>query len=300
MSNTETRYFNIADHNIKVVFVDNEKNNMSLLRSYFPFLIPPVSDDELLFTMIVDDNLPIIPKEHRERLRKFDTGNGEVVVDLVDDGGQQFIYKDLKGIECSMFQVNSTYNEVKLALKGTYDMRCFGISNCFMLSYAIAGSFKDTVLIHASLVRQNGYGYAFHATSGTGKSTQVSMWLRYLPGCDLMNDDNPSIRIIDGVPYIYGTPWSGKTPCYRKIRARLGALTRIDRDDHNWIEKLSPIQAFTSVLPSCSSLKWCVPVFRAMGDTVSKIVETTNVYILHCLPNREAAEVCNAAIAIKE
>ena len=41
MSNTETRYFNIADHNIKVVFVDNEKNNMSLLRSYFPFLIPP-------------------------------------------------------------------------------------------------------------------------------------------------------------------------------------------------------------------------------------------------------------------
>ena len=52
MSNTETRYFNIADHNIKVVFVDNEKNNMSLLRSYFPFLIPPVSDDELLFTMI--------------------------------------------------------------------------------------------------------------------------------------------------------------------------------------------------------------------------------------------------------
>ena len=300
MSNTETRYFNIADHNIKVVFVDNEKNNMSLLRSYFPFLIPPVSDDELLFTMIVDDNLPIIPKEHRERLRKFDTGNGEVVVDLVDDGGQQFIYKDLKGIECSMFQVNSKYNEVKLALKGTYDMRCFGISNCFMLSYAIAGSFKDTVLIHASLVRQNGYGYAFHATSGTGKSTQVSMWLRYLPGCDLMNDDNPSIRIIDGVPYIYGTPWSGKTPCYRKIRARLGALTRIDRDDHNWIEKLTPIQAFTSVLPSCSSLKWCVPVFRAMGDTVSKIVETTNVYILHCLPNREAAEVCNAAIAIKE
>ncbi len=58
-----------------------------------------------------------------------------------------------------------------------------------------------------------------------------------------MNDDNPIIRFIDGEPYIYGSPWSGKTPCYRNVKAKLGAITRIDRDSSNWVERLSPIEA---------------------------------------------------------
>ena len=299
MNNQETRYFCIAEHYVKVNFLDTTHNNMYLLHSYYPFLVESAEGHELLFEITIDDNLQPIPKDKRERVRDFETGNGRIVVDLIEGGGHQFIFKDMEGTECSMFQITPDGKQVKCALTGNFDMRSFGIHNAMMLSYAIAGSYKDTVLIHASLVRQNGYGYAFHAISGTGKSTQVSMWLRHLPNCDLMNDDNPVIRVIDDQPYIYGSPWSGKTPCYRNIKAPLGALTRIDRDDHNWVEPLSPIEAFTSVLPSCSSLKWDVPTYHRVGDTVSKIVQKTKVSILHCLPNREAAEVCNAAIAVK-
>ncbi len=299
MNNQETRYFCIAEHYVKVNFLDTTHNNMYLLRSYYPFLVESAEGHELLFEITIDDDLQPIPKDKRERVRDFETGNGRIVVDLIEGGGHQFIFKDMEGTECSMFQITPDGKQVKCALTGNFDMRSFGIHNAMMLSYAIAGSYKDTVLIHASLVRQNGYGYAFHAISGTGKSTQVSMWLRHLPNCDLMNDDNPVIRVIDDQPYIYGSPWSGKTPCYRNIKAPLGALTRIDRDDHNWVEPLSPIEAFTSVLPSCSSLKWDVPTYHRVGDTVSKIVQKTKVSILHCLPNREAAEVCNAAIAVK-
>ena len=299
MNNQETRYFCIAEHYVKVNFLDTTHNNMNLMRSYYPFLVESAEGHELLYEITIDDDLKPIAKDKRERVRDFETGNGRIVVDLIEGGGHQFIFKDMEGTECSMFQITPDGKQVKCALTGNFDMRSFGIHNAMMLSYAIAGSYKDTVLIHASLVRQNGYGYAFHAISGTGKSTQVSMWLRHLPNCDLMNDDNPVIRVIDGQPYIYGSPWSGKTPCYRNIKAPLGALTRIDRDDHNWVEPLSPIEAFTSVLPSCSSLEWDVPTYHRVGDTVSKIVQKTKVSILHCLPNREAAEVCNAAIAVK-
>ncbi|MBQ4294468.1 MAG: hypothetical protein II755_02670, partial [Prevotella sp.] len=245
MNNQETRYFCIAEHYVKVNFLDTTHNNMYLLRSYYPFLVESAEGHELLFEITIDDDLQPIPKDKRERVRDFETGNGRIVVDLIEGGGHQFIFKDMEGTECSMFQITPDGKQVKCALTGNFDMRSFGIHNAMMLSYAIAGSYKDTVLIHASLVRQNGYGYAFHAISGTGKSTQVSMWLRHLPNCDLMNDDNPVIRVIDDQPYIYGSPWSGKTPCYRNIKAPLGALTRIDRDDHNWVEPLSPIEAFT-------------------------------------------------------
>lgn len=145
--------------------------------------------------------------------------------------------------------------------------------------------------------RQNGYGYAFIAKSGTGKSTQVSLWLRYIKGCDLMNDDNPIIRITDGKPYIYGGPWSGKTPCYRNVKAPLGAITRIDRAKQNSIEKLPPVQAFASFLPSCSAMKWDIDIYNHICNTITKVVETTAIYTLHCLPDKEAALLCHRTIS---
>ncbi|MBQ7422787.1 MAG: hypothetical protein IJV27_11710 [Prevotella sp.] len=288
--------FRIADFNIRIIFRDTRINNMGLLRSFEPFRVDSL-EGEIFFQLTVDDTLRPIPKERRERIRSFETGNGDTVVDRIDDGGYQYIIKDLRGSECALLQADKNFSDCKCALNGNYDMRCFGLNNSLMLIFAFAGSRRQTLLIHASLVRNNGYGYAFIAKSGTGKSTQVSMWLRYIPGCDLMNDDNPIIRIIDGQPYIYGGPWSGKTPCYRNVKAKLGAVTRIDRATENSIEKLPPIEAFASFLPSCSGMKWDKEIYNAICDTITKVIETTGIYTLHCLPNEEAAQICYKAIS---
>lgn len=288
--------FNIAELNIRIEFKESQRNSMRLLPSFEPFRAE-IDPNNLFFKLTVDDTLRPIPSERRERIRDFDTGNGHTIVDKVDDGGYQYIIKDINGADCCLLQANKDFSICKCALNGTYNMRTFGLNNALMLIFAFAGSFHNTLLIHASLVRQNGYGYAFIAKSGTGKSTQVSLWLRHIPGCDLMNDDNPIIRIIDGEPFIYGGPWSGKTPCYRNVKARLGAITRIDRADENSIEKLPPIEAFASFLPSCSSMKWDGEIFNNICNTVTKVVETTGIYTLHCLPNKEAAILCNKTIS---
>lgn len=294
----QTNYFTIADHHLCISFLPSQKNSMQLIPSFEPFRNEKFGeDDELFFELKVDDNLKPIAKEKRELIRKFETGNGDTTVDLLDNGGYQYIIKNVKGADCCMLQTDKDFKHCKCALNGNYNMRCFGLSNALMLIFAFAGSRKETLLIHASLVRQAGYGYAFIAKSGTGKSTQVSMWLRYLEGCDLMNDDNPVIRIIDGKPYIYGSPWSGKTPCYRNVKAKLGAITQIDRASANSIEQLKPAEAFASMLVSCSIMKWDKDIFNRICDTVTHIIETTGIYILHCLPNKEAAEVCHKAIA---
>ena len=291
----QVHYFSIAELSIKLIFKEGGLNSMSLLPSFEPFRVDE-PQGELFFELTIDDDVRPIPKEKRERIRTFDTGNGDTIVDRADDGSYQFIVKDLKGAGCSLLVTDPTFTHCRCALNGSYDMRCFGLNNALMLIFAFAGSKIETLLLHASLVRQNGYGYAFIAKSGTGKSTQVSMWLRYLSGCDLMNDDNPILRIIDDTPYIYGSPWSGKTPCYRNVKAKLGAITRIDRAQKNYVEKLSPAEAFASILPSCSSMKWDLDIFNNICNTISHLVELSDIYTLHCLPNREAAIVCNQAI----
>jgi len=290
--------YTIAEHPIRIEFLEDGRNDTRLLPSFTPFEIEGRHEEEtLFFQLTVDDTMRPEPKERRERIRKFDTGNGETIVDLVDDGGYQYIIKDINGAECCLLRSDKEFRRCRCALNGNYNMRSFGLNNALMLIFAFAGSRHDTLLIHASLVRQNGYGYAFIAKSGTGKSTHVSLWLRHLPGCDLMNDDNPIVRIIDGEAYIFGGPWSGKTPCYRNVKARLGAITRIDRAPANSIERLAPIEAFASFLPSCSSMKWDEDIFNRICNTVTKIIETTAIYTLHCLPNEEAAILCNKTIS---
>lgn len=294
---TSQYHFCIADHHLSISFVESEFNGIYLLPSFKPF-VSNEDSGQRLFHLTVDDSLQPIDKSRRERIRTFDTGNGDTVVDLIDDGGYQFIIKDINGRDCCLLQSNKNFDECSCALNGNFNMRSFGLNNAIMLIYAFAGCRKDTLLIHASLVRQNGYGYAFTAKSGTGKSTQVSMWLRHLPGCDLMNDDNPIVRLDEnGEAWIYGGPWSGKTPCYRNVKARLGAITHIARAPENSIERLSPIDAFAKLLPACSSMKWDKDIFNYICDTVTKIIETTGIYTLHCLPNKEAAEICNKEIS---
>ena len=290
-------HFCIADFHVRVLFKKSKHNGMHLLSSMQPFVEEEVPTDSLLFQLTVDDEIPVIGKDRRERVGRFDSGNGMTVVDRLEDGGYQYIIKDIYDRECCLLQTNKDFSDCRCALNGNEDMRSFGITNALMIVYAFAGSFQQTLLIHASTILNNGYGYAFIAKSGTGKSTHTQLWIKHIPGSELMNDDNPIVRVVGDQAFIYGSPWSGKTPCYRQIKAPLGAITRIDRAPKNSIEKLSPIEAFVSLLPSCSNMKWDKDIFHGICDTVTRVIELTNCYTLHCLPDQEAAEICHKEIS---
>lgn len=289
-------FYRVAELDLGIQFADSPVNDERLIPSFEPFRVDALKG-QMLFHLSVDDTTRPYPKDKRTRIRNFDTGSGNTLVDRLDNGGYQFIIRDIHGADCCLLIANQHFSQCECALNGNLPMRRYGLNNALMLIYAFAASHHSTLMLHASLVRQNGYGYAFIAKSGTGKSTHVSLWLKYLKGCDLMNDDNPIVRLIEGKPYIYGSPWSGKTPCYRNVKAPLGAITRIDRADKNFVDKLSPVEAFASILPSCSSMKWDKFIYDNICSTISKIVETTGVYTLHCRPDKEAAIVCNKAIS---
>lgn len=288
-------YFCIAGLNVCIHFADEQTNDMSLLPAFKVFRSDAVADEDLFFSLCVDDTLR--PVKGRTLVRKFDTGNGDTVVYQLPDGGYQYIIRDIYDRDCSLLVCNKDFTSCRCALNGDFTMRSFGLNDALMLIYAFAGAFRQTLLIHASCVSYKGYGYPFIAKSGTGKSTHTSLWLKYIEGSELMNDDNPIVRIVDGKPYIYGSPWSGKTPCYKDVMAPLGAVTRIDRALVNSVDRLTPVEAFASFLPACSSMKWDSDIYQGICDTVSAIIETTPIYTLHCRPDEEAARVCHKTIA---
>lgn len=291
----QINHFKIAELGFDIIFCGGRNQALNLIPSFEPFRIHEPESAPFI-TLTVDDQFRPVPKEQRSRIRDFDTGNGITIVDEIP-GGYQFIIRDIRGYDCCLLMSNHDFTNCRCALNGNLDMRRFGLNNALMLTYSFASCRRQTLLVHASLVRQGDYGYAFIAKSGTGKSTQVSMWLRYIEGCDLMNDDNPVVRVIDGQAIIYGSPWSGKTACYRNIQAPIGGLVRIQQRPENSIRKLSPIEAFCNLLPAMSNMKWDERVYKGVCDGISELIHLVGMYELGCLPNAEAAILCHDTIA---
>ncbi len=162
-----------------------------------------------------------------------------------------------------------------------------------MMGFAQSAVAHQTTLIHASVCMKDGKGYAFLGTSGTGKSTHSKQWLRYIEGVELLNDDNPAVRVLpDGQSRIYGTPWSGKTPCYKNKAASLAAFVLLKQAPQNKFSFLQGIQAYMVLLSSCSSLKWNTEYYNALGKTIEILANQIPVGFLECLPDEGAAQLC--------
>lgn len=290
----KTCYYEIGGHSIAVRFV-NEENNDDLIPSFAPFRLQD-EPAELLFTMLVDDNLDW-PQQNDE-IGQFDCGGCNHGVYRTDDGGYLYSIHDIHDVLCSRMQSNADFSQCSVSLYGkTWVQRNYGLNNALMMAYAFASACSATMLMHASVIRQGGKGYLMTAPSGTGKSTHTRLWYDNIPGCDLMNDDNPVVRIVDGQAVVYGSPWSGKTRCYRNIQAPVGGIVRIQQRPENTIRRLNPVEAFCNLLPAMSNMKWDKRVYNGICDSISQLIQLVGVHELGCLPNAEAAILCHDTIA---
>ena len=164
-----------------------------------------------------------------------------------------------------------------------------------MLLYTFRTSAHETLLVHASVIEYEGRGYMFLGRSGTGKSTHTRLWLENIEGATLLNDDNPIVRVIDGETVIYGSPWSGKTPCYKNRSMPLQAVVRLSQAPFNRITRLTPLKAYAALMPSCSCMRWDHDAVEALHKTVEKVIMKVPVRHLECLPDADAAHTSHEA-----
>jgi hypothetical protein len=178
------------------------------------------------------------------------------------------------------------------------DYNQFGINNALMVMYALATADKRTALFHSSVVSYEGKGYMFLGPSGTGKSTHSKLWLKYIEGSKLVNDDNPVVRVLnDGTVNVYGSPWSGKTPCYRNVSYPVGGIVMLHQAPENIIRRLRPLEAYASLMASISGKRWDGRLAEGLHETENLLVANISIWRLDCLPDEGAARLCNDTIA---
>lgn len=167
-----------------------------------------------------------------------------------------------------------------------------GLSSLLRIAYSQAILCHDAVAIHASAVFRQGIAYLFLGQSGTGKSTHASLWVRHLPGTELLNDDNPTIRFLDGCFRACGTPWSGKTPCYRPLDFPIGGIVRLVQAPRNRFRRQEGTEAFVTLFPGCSVIARDDRLRGRLCDTLIRLAESVPVGQLACRPDADAARLC--------
>ncbi len=166
------------------------------------------------------------------------------------------------------------------------------LSSMVRFLFAQAVLEHDGVFIHASCVSMEGKSYLFLGKSGTGKSTHARQWLQAFTECSLLNDDNPALRIEDGKVMVYGTPWSGKTSCYKNEGYPVAGIARLKQAETNCFSPLEGPEIFAALLPSCSAIRQYAGLLEALYCTLIQIAEQVTVGCMECLPNIDAARVC--------
>ena len=289
----EVEQYIVGGHAFCIRFPEG-KNEKSLLPSFQPF--ETRFSEVPLFTVEVDDDFQWPALGHE--IGQFDCGGSNHGVYRLSDGSYQFVVTNVEGVLCCHMQSTPDFSHTIVSLKGTtWAERNFGLNNALMMAYAFATADRQTLLVHASVIRCDGWSYLMTAPSGTGKSTHTRLWYENIPNCDLMNDDNPVVRVIGDNAIVYGSPWSGKTPCYRNVQAPIGAFVRIQQRPENAIRPLLSLEAFSVLLSAMSSMKWDKRVYNGICDGISELMRLCKVYELGCLPNAEAARLCHETIA---
>lgn len=279
--------------------LDEELNSLLLPRSYSPFL----KDHK-------DHKVPKDPIVLRVKAGSapFSPAGLSPVATGINDLGEARLYEKqgiyvvalspISGSEFRLMRLDPDFCGATLWLSPSDSYTSFVLDSMLRILFAQAAVSHDTLLVHASTVIREGRAYLFMGKSGTGKSTHSSLWIKTFGDVTLLNDDNPAIRLMaDGTVRAYGTPWSGKTPCWRQLSAPLQGIARLEQAPENEFIILSDIDAFMAILPGVSVITSRRRLYNRAASIVEELTRRLRIGRLRCLPDAAAARLSRSALA---
>lgn len=289
--------YTVAGHTFAVSLPEGYAQE-DYLKPYIPFICAEEAEPIFTLRLALSDTLKeLAPGKVRECL------NDEAPYFWMfekEDGKFNFGFSYTKTHPDCILMPSDDYRDNVVYVPTAYAERLaeFALSNAMMLLYTFNTTPLDTLMVHASVVSYKGGAYMFLGRSGTGKSTHSSLWLKNIEGTSLLNDDNPVIRVEGDKVNIYGTPWSGKTPCYKNEVLPLKASVRLSQAPHNVIKRLPVLQSYASLMPACSCMRWDRKSTDALHKTVEKVISKVAGWHLECLPDADAAYTCHSAVTV--
>lgn len=273
--------YSIAGHRIRIEGCEEWIKAVATLDGFKPFEVDAEGEALAVF-MLTDELAPQMTEMQYE-------SEVDGIVDRFGryEGGYLFVMTPPDSAPLSLWKEEGN-NVVKF--NGQLMPRL--VRFALWIAYGLVTMAHRTVAVHTSVIQYKGRTVLFLGESGTGKSTHTRLWRENIEGAVLLNDDSPILRIIDGKPWMYGSPWSGKTPCYKQESYPLAACVRLSQAPYNKIQRLSIPQAYAALHPSCPpDFAYDDTLYDCISETIGEVLAQIPLYHLACLPNAEAAQL---------
>ena len=275
--------YKVAGYNFSICG-DAICNAVELISGFKPF---ETVEQDVLFTFAEGTDAPAILNVQYEFTYEDVTGKfGR------SDNGYLLV---LQPAEEDALYLWSTDTKTDLQITGNLSIHLFRFA--LWVGFGLKILPLGAVAIHSSCIVYQNKAVLFLGESGTGKSTHTRLWREHIQGAFLLNDDSPIIRVYDGKVWAYGSPWSGKTPCYRQERYELAGCVRLSQAPYNNIKKLSVLQAYGSIHPSCPpEFAYDSKLYDYISSFIDKLISNVPFYHLACLPNQDAAVLSSKTV----
>ena len=194
----------------------------------------------------------------------------------------------------SVTYYDDSYKQVEIHLSKRIPPQLHSITEYEYLYTGFAFSDRLTKLggavLHGAAVAYKDQGIIFSANSGTGKSTHAKLWKeRFGSQVAIVNDDKPALHIYDGKPFIFGTPWSGKTNLNANVQVPLKAVVFIRRAETNWMERLNIRDSIFNLMSQISRPYYDEAIGLKTMTMIEQLVNSVPAYMLNCNTDPAAA-----------
>lgn len=196
-------------------------------------------------------------------------------------------------------KISSDWHELRLSVPLSSKRHQLLIDRLVMVVFSEVTSKLGLLKVHASVIELRGDALVFMGVSGTGKSTHSRLWLEHIPGATLLNDDEPIVRLVDEEVWVFGCPWSGSTPCYRDISAKVKGFVHLYQAPFNKLERMLVRDAFNSLYTSCAFMLSFPESRRRIFESVVDVLGCVSVYRLDNRPEFDAVRLTHSILTTR-
>ena len=154
---------------------------------------------------------------------------------------------------------------------------------------------RDALVLHCAYMQREGKAILFSAPSGTGKTTQATLWEKHR-GTRVVNGDKALLRSADGVWTANGWPVCGSSQVCHDESMPIRAIVMLSQGKENAIERLAPFAAFSQIYSQITINFWNRDAQQRAMDLIEQLVTQVPVYHLRCTISEEAVACLEAEL----
>lgn len=158
---------------------------------------------------------------------------------------------------------------------------------------------RDHLVLHCAYMQRGDHAILFSAPSGTGKTTQATLWEKYR-GTRVVNGDKSLLVKRAGTWTANGWPVCGSSQVCHNETLPIHAVVMLSQGKENTITRLSPFQAFSQIYSQITINFWNKQAQQRAMDLIEDLVTNVPVYHLACTISEEAVECLEDALAAEE